>query len=92
MKESMCLVEGKWTSAELHNHKPKMSKEDTCDYYTKKISKEFKRLGYIAKKTSIHAKETAIAISNYRREGFDSIDDYYDYYEAKKMKIKLGVQ
>ena len=58
-------------------HQSRMSNKNASTYYTNKIRKEFLRLGYVYK-----VKEDY----EYRKQGFDSVDDYYDYFEAQRLK------
>jgi len=73
-KFSTDMINGEAVPLIQHKYKPKrMCREDAERYYTDKINKYF----------GIDKKEDCIY------KGFDSIDDYYDYYEAQKLLEEL---
>ena len=61
---------------DLKPHREKMSKQEAGMYYTKKINTAFEKLGYKKKELTV--------------EDFDSVEDYFGYYEALKIKSKTG--
>ena len=56
------------------NHRKRMVGKSGIEYYKEKINKEFKRLGYI--------KELKVS-------DFESVEDYFGYFEAQRFKEKL---
>lgn len=56
-------------------HKPRMQRREASLYYTNKINKEFERLGYKIKELTVR--------------DFDSVDDYFGYFEAQKIMESL---
>jgi len=56
------------------------NKKEAVAHYTQEINKEFERLGYEKRD------ELVVDLT-----GFDSVDHYYDYHEAMKIKNNLRV-
>ena len=70
----------------MPTHKPKMYKSERSEYYRQKLNHVWKLLGY--------EKEEGTNEEVYYTpdlEGFDSVDDYFGYYEALKLREKLGI-
>lgn len=51
--------------------KKRMSYKKACEYYTQKIRKYF-------------GIEEKIETAEYKKQGFDNVDDYFGYYEAMR--------
>ena len=74
---------------EIRSYKKQFeSKAEGLAYFTKIINETFISLGYRVDKGLF------IGVDSYPHvdlKGFDSVDDYYDYYEAEKIKNSLGI-
>lgn len=72
---------GKTKSVDIPNHLPRMGRAEAFEYYGKKFRDAFKELGYQQKSNTK---------PEYKRLGFDSVDDMYDYYEANRYKQEMA--
>lgn len=78
----------------IRPHYNRMKPAEAGKYYTAKINKEFKRLGYVNKKKFTpepFATPKVVRDEMLKVSDFDSVDDYYGYFEAKRFKIELGM-
>ena len=79
----------------LKIHQPRMKRKEADAYYTAKLNKEFTRLGYTRKPRVQYIPEPSKAPEvfrpAYKVEGFDTVEDYYAFYEASRFKNELGI-
>ena len=82
VKLSLHMVKGRFTTCDLPKHKARMNKYLAGKYYRNKIDKYF----CIDRNAFVEKDDTELTVKD-----FDSVEEYYDYFEAvKARKATIG--
>ena len=88
VKLSLHMEDGKFKTIPIPSSADKMNRRDAAKYYNSKCRDVFEKLGYKyeEKKSSLypHSEWTEPYYVS-TPDGFDSVDDYYDYHETSKL-------
>ena len=93
VKLSLHMEDGKFKTIPIPSSADKMNRIDAAKYYNSKCRDVFEKLGYKyeEKKSSLypHSEWTEPYYVS-TPDGFDSVDDYYDYHETSKLVKMFG--